>query len=54
MRAVPQAIDATIGLVKAQLEAAIRFQSALIVYLQTVTPFVDTKDYESWTQNFTN
>ena len=45
-RAVPQAIDATIGLVKAQLEAAIRFQSALIVYLQTVTPFVDTKDYE--------
>ena len=45
-RAVPQSIDATIGLVKAQLEAAIRFQSALIVYLQTVTPFVDTKDYE--------
>jgi SAM-dependent methyltransferase len=45
-RAVPQAIDATIGLVRAQLEAAIRFQSALIVYLQAVTPFVDTKDYE--------
>ena len=45
-RAVPQAIDATIHLVKAQLEDAIRFQSALIVYLQTVTPFVDTKDYE--------
>jgi SAM-dependent methyltransferase len=45
-RAVPQAVDATIGLVRAQIEESIRFQSALIVYLQAVTPFVDTKDYE--------
>ena len=45
-RAVPQAIDATIGLVKTHIDESIRFQSQLIVYLQSITPFVDTKDYE--------
>jgi SAM-dependent methyltransferase len=45
-RAVTQSIDATIGLVRTQVEASVRFQSQLVVYLQTITPFVDTKDYE--------
>ena len=45
-RAVPVAIDGVIGLVRQHVEESIRFQSALIVYLQSVTPFVDTKDYE--------
>ena len=30
----------------AHIEESIRFQSQLVVYLQTLTPFVDTKDYE--------
>jgi O-antigen chain-terminating methyltransferase len=45
-RAVSQSIDATIALVKAHIDASIRFQSQLVVYLQAITPFVDTKDYE--------
>ena len=45
-RAVSQSIDATIGLVKAHIDESIRFQSQLLVYLQSITPFVDTKDYE--------
>jgi len=45
-RAVSQSIDAAIGLVRAHIEESIRFQSQLIVYLQTVTPYVDTKDHE--------
>lgn len=45
-RAIPPAIDATIALVRQQTEALQRFQSALIVYLQTLTAYVDTKDYE--------
>ena len=40
------AIDSVIGLVRRHIEESIRFQSALIVYLQSVTPFVDSKDYE--------
>jgi SAM-dependent methyltransferase len=45
-RAVPEAIAATIALVRRQAEESIRFQSQLIVFLQAVTPYVDTKDYE--------
>ena len=45
-RAVPQAIDATIRLVRTHIDESIRFQSHVIVYLQAITPFVDTKDYE--------
>jgi SAM-dependent methyltransferase len=45
-RAVPVAIASVIGLVRQHIEESIRFQSALVVYLQAVTPFVDTKDYE--------
>lgn len=45
-RAVTDAIAATIGLVRRQIEEAARFQSVLVVYLQSLTPYVDTKDYE--------
>lgn len=45
-RAVTEAIAATIGLVRRQLEEAAHFQSMVVVYLQSLTPYVDTKDYE--------
>lgn len=45
-RAVTEAIAATIGLVRRQIEEAAHFQSMLVVYLQTLTPYVDTKDHE--------
>jgi SAM-dependent methyltransferase len=45
-REVSRAIEAAIGLARHNIEASIRFQSSLIVYLQTLTPFVDTKDHE--------
>jgi 2-polyprenyl-3-methyl-5-hydroxy-6-metoxy-1,4-benzoquinol methylase len=41
-----RAIDSTIALVKQQIEQLVHFQSRLILYLQQVTPYVDTKDYE--------
>jgi SAM-dependent methyltransferase len=45
-RAVSEAIAAAIGFTQRHVEEAARFQSLLLVYLQTLTPFVDTKDYE--------
>lgn len=45
-RAVTEAIATTIGLVRRQIEDATHFQSMLVVYLQTLTPYTDTKDYE--------
>jgi SAM-dependent methyltransferase len=45
-RAVTEAIASTIGLVRRQMEEAAHFQSMLVVYLQALTPYVDTKDYE--------
>ncbi len=45
-RAVTDAIAAAIGLVRRQIEEAAHFQSMLVVYLQALTPYVDTKDYE--------
>ncbi len=45
-RAVTEAIGAAIGLVKRHIEESAHFQSALVLYLQTLTPYVDTKDYE--------
>ena len=45
-RAVSASIAATLGLVRRQMEEAIRFQSHLVVYLQSLTPYVDTKDHE--------
>lgn len=45
-RAVTEAIASAIGLVKRQIEEAAHFQSALVLYLQALTPYVDTKDHE--------
>ena len=45
-RAVTAAIDSAIGLVKRHIEEAAHFESALVLYLQALTPYVDTKDYE--------
>jgi len=45
-REIPKAVAATIGLVQQQMDQIINFQSRMIVYLQQVTPYVDTKDYE--------
>ena len=45
-REVPKAIDSTIALLRQQVDRLAHFQSRLIVYLQQVTPYVDTKDYE--------
>jgi 2-polyprenyl-3-methyl-5-hydroxy-6-metoxy-1,4-benzoquinol methylase len=45
-REIPKAIDTTIALLRQQVEQFVHFQSRLIVYLQQVTPYVDTKDYE--------
>lgn len=45
-RAVSDAIAATIGFTRQHIEATAHFQSLLVIYLQTLTPFVDTKDYE--------
>jgi 2-polyprenyl-3-methyl-5-hydroxy-6-metoxy-1,4-benzoquinol methylase len=43
---MPKAIDGTIALLRQQVEQLVHFQSRLVVYLQQVTPYVDTKDYE--------
>lgn len=45
-RAVTESIASAIGLVRHHLEASATFQSRLVVFLQQITPFVDTKDYE--------
>lgn len=45
-REIPKAIGATIALQQQQIGRLIHFQSRLIAYLQQVTPYVDTKDYE--------
>ncbi|MEP7116841.1 MAG: class I SAM-dependent methyltransferase [Acidobacteriota bacterium] len=45
-RAVTAAIDAAIGLMRRHSEEAAHFQSALVVYLQALTPYIDTKDHE--------
>jgi SAM-dependent methyltransferase len=45
-RAVPVAIAASVEALRQQMEMVIRFESRLIVFLQQITPFVDTKDYE--------
>jgi SAM-dependent methyltransferase len=45
-REVAKSIESTLALVRAQLEQLVQFQSRLILYLQQITPYVDTKDYE--------
>jgi O-antigen chain-terminating methyltransferase len=43
-REAARAAETTIEMLRQQVEAAIRFQSHLIQYLQTITLYVDTKD----------
>jgi 2-polyprenyl-3-methyl-5-hydroxy-6-metoxy-1,4-benzoquinol methylase len=45
-RAVPEAIAATLDVLRQQLDLLVQFESRLIVFLQQLTPYVDTKDYE--------
>src|SRR5688572_6800786 len=45
-REMPRSIDSTIALLRQQTEQLVHFQSRLVVYLQQLTPYVDTKDYE--------
>jgi SAM-dependent methyltransferase len=45
-RATRESAGATLEFVGDQLRALSAFHSALIVYLQKLTPYVDTKDYE--------
>jgi SAM-dependent methyltransferase len=46
-RATREAIASTLQLLSDQLGTLARFQSHLIVFIQQITPYVDTKDYES-------
>jgi hypothetical protein len=43
-RQTRESIDSTLAVVRAQLEESIRFQSLLVVFLQQITPYVDTRD----------
>ena len=45
-REMVRAIESTLALVRQQIEQLVHFQSRLIVYLQQITPYVDTKNYE--------
>ncbi len=45
-RETAKAIDATIHLLREQLASLATFHSTLIQYLQRITPFVNSKDYE--------
>lgn len=45
-RAVVRAIEAVIESARQQIELLVRFETRLILYLQQITPYVDTKDYE--------
>jgi len=46
-RATRESIASTLQLLSDQLGALARLQSHLIVFIQQITPYVDTKDYES-------
>ena len=45
-RALPEAVGAVIDSLGHQADHLARVESGLVVFLQQVTPFVDTKDYE--------
>jgi len=45
-RAVPEAAGATLEILRQHVDVVRRFESRLIVFLQQLTPYVDTKDYE--------
>jgi SAM-dependent methyltransferase len=45
-RAQPEALAATVDLLRQHIDQVLAFESRLIMFLQQLTPFVDTKDYE--------
>ncbi len=45
-RAVPEVLGATLDVLRQHIDLVLRFESRLIVFLQQLTPYVDTKDYE--------
>lgn len=45
-RIVPEVLATTLDVMRDQVEHLATFESRLIQYLQTLTPFVDTKDHE--------
>ncbi len=45
-RAQPEVLAATIDLLRQHIDQVLAFESRLIMFLQQLTPFVDTKDYE--------
>jgi O-antigen chain-terminating methyltransferase len=53
-RATRAAIEATLGAVRGELEALETFHTKLILYLQTITSFVDTKDRSEHIATLTN
>ena len=45
-RAQPEVLAGTIDLLRQHIDQVLAFESRLIMFLQQLTPFVDTKDYE--------
>ena len=45
-RDVSKTMGSTIALLREQTELLIHFESQLVMYLQQITPYIDTKDYE--------
>lgn len=45
-RELPKAVASTLSVLREQLEHVLTFHSKLLLYLQQVTPYVDSKDYE--------
>jgi hypothetical protein len=43
-RETRESIDATIAMLRAHLDDLIRFESLLVMFLQQITPYVDTRD----------
>jgi uncharacterized coiled-coil protein SlyX len=43
-RQTRSAIESTLAVLRSQLEESIRFQSVLVMFLQQITPYVDTRD----------
>jgi len=43
-RQTRESIDATLAVLREQLEQLVRFQSLLVMFLQQITPYVDTRD----------
>jgi hypothetical protein len=43
-RQTSEAVGQTVGLLQAHVEELVRFQSLLVMFLQQITPYVDTRD----------